>query len=126
MSLQRFEGSSLEAVLEEARAAAGPGVRIVEANRLRKGGIGGFFSKERFEVAVEMGEAPAPTVDEPARVRPTGVDAVDRVLADVAAVVGSPLSEHVRVFEQAHERLRRALDAQQPAPSGQHDDVQGS
>ena len=56
---------------------------------------------------------------------PTGVDAVDRVLADVAAAVGSPLSEHVRVFEQAHEQLRRALDAQ-PAPSEQPDNEQGS
>lgn len=56
---------------------------------------------------------------------PTGIDAVDRVLADVAAVVGSPLGEHVRVFEQAHEQLRRALDAQ-PGPTGQPDDEQGS
>jgi len=56
---------------------------------------------------------------------PTGVDAVDRVLGDVAAVVGSPLSEHVRVFEQAHEQLRRALDAQ-PDSAGQPDHEQGS
>lgn len=63
MSLQRFEGPSIEAVLEDARAAAGPGVRIVEANRLRKGGIGGFFAKERFEVAIETTpEAPGPAV----------------------------------------------------------------
>ncbi len=52
---------------------------------------------------------------------PTGVDAVDRVVADVAAAVGSPLREHVRIFEQAHEQLRRALDAQ-PASAGQPDD----
>ena len=56
---------------------------------------------------------------------PTGVDAVDRVLADVAAVVGSPLGEHVRVFEQAHEQLRRALDAQ-PETAESSDDEQGS
>jgi hypothetical protein len=68
-------------------------------------------------------EAVAPR--EAAGYEPTGVDAVDRVLDDVAAVVGSPLSEHVRVFEQAHEQLRRALDAQ-PAPAGKPDDEQGS
>ncbi|GAA1434399.1 hypothetical protein GCM10009641_27610 [Mycobacterium cookii] len=56
---------------------------------------------------------------------PTGVEAVDRVLADVAAMVGSPLSEHVRVFEQAHEQLRRALDAE-PVASHQSGDEQGS
>lgn len=68
-------------------------------------------------VAVAHREAPT--------YEPTGVDAVDRVLADVAAAVGSPLNEHVRVFEQAHEQLRRALDAQ--PPSARHpDDEQGS
>ena len=42
----------------------------------------------------------------------TGVAAVDRVLADVAAVAGTPVAEHVAVFERAHDQLRRALDAQ--------------
>lgn len=41
----------------------------------------------------------------------TGVAAVDQVLADVAAVSGTPVSEHVGVFERAHDQLRRALDA---------------
>ena len=49
----------------------------------------------------------------------TGVPAVDRVLADVAAVSGTPVAGHVAVFEQAHDQLRRALDAQPDAqPSG--------
>jgi hypothetical protein len=73
----------------------------------------------RYERVDAVARREAPTYE------PTGVDAVDRVLADVAAAVGSPLSEHVRVFEQAHEQLRRALDAQ-PAPSEQPDDEQGS
>jgi hypothetical protein len=45
----------------------------------------------------------------------TGVDAVDRVLAEVAAVTGAPVGDHVQVFERAHDQLRRALDA--PAES---------
>lgn len=45
----------------------------------------------------------------------TGVAAVDRVLADVAAVAGTPVAGHVAVFERAHEQLRRALDAQPDA-----------
>ena len=76
-------------------------------------------AKARDERVDAVAHREAPTYE------PTGVDAVDRVLADVAAAVGSPLSEHVRVFEQAHEQLRRALDAQ-PAPSEQPDDEQGS
>lgn len=41
----------------------------------------------------------------------TGVPAVDQVLASVAALSDAPVSEHVAVFERAHEQLRRALDA---------------
>lgn len=44
------------------------------------------------------------------RPRPTGVAAVDVVLDAVAGVGERPLDEQVAVFEQAHARLRRALD----------------
>lgn len=53
---------------------------------------------------------------------PTGVESVDRVLADVAAVVDAPVDEHVQVFERAHEQLRRALDSQ-PGPTGSDRDA---
>jgi hypothetical protein len=46
----------------------------------------------------------------------TGVASVDRVLAEVAAVEGAPVRDHVQVFERAHEQLRRALDAE-PEPA---------
>ncbi|MCW2765633.1 MAG: hypothetical protein JWO11_1592 [Nocardioides sp.] len=42
----------------------------------------------------------------------TGVDRVDEVIAAVEALDERPIEEHVGVFEQAHEQLRRALDAQ--------------
>ena len=40
----------------------------------------------------------------------TGVAGVDAVVDDVAALDDRPLDEHVAVFEDAHTRLRRALD----------------
>ena len=50
----------------------------------------------------------------------TGVASVDQVLIDVAAVTDRPVSEHVAVFERAHEQLRRALDARpEPATDGE-------
>lgn len=50
----------------------------------------------------------------------TGVESVDQVLADVAAVADAPVSDHVAVFERAHDQLRRALDAQpEPSTDGQ-------
>jgi hypothetical protein len=53
----------------------------------------------------------------------TGVASVDRVLGEVAAVADAPVSEHVEVFERAHEQLRRALDAP-PGPAA--DGAQGA
>ncbi len=40
----------------------------------------------------------------------TGLASVDSVVESVAALEGRPVEEHVAVFEQAHEQLRRALD----------------
>lgn len=48
----------------------------------------------------------------------TGVASVDAVVAAVDAVAGRPLEEHVAVFEDAHERLRAALDVEPPAQPG--------
>ncbi|WP_109505777.1 hypothetical protein [Nocardioides speluncae] len=45
----------------------------------------------------------------------TGVASVDQVLDSLDALDEQPVEEHVAVFEQAHERLRGALDA--PASS---------
>jgi len=53
----------------------------------------------------------------------TGVPAVDEVLERVSRLGERPVSEHVEVFERAHEQLRRALDAQPDA--GPHP-VQGT
>lgn len=62
-----------------------------------------------------LGEvAPARSWSLPSVPEPSGVAAVDEVVAAVAALPGTALGEHVAVFEQAHARLRRALDE----PSG--------
>ena len=46
----------------------------------------------------------------------TGLTSVDDVVASVDALDGRPLDEHAEVYEQAHQRLRRALDeTDQPA-----------
>lgn len=53
-SPRRFEGPVLEDVLERVRRDAGGEARIVAANRVRRGGLGGFFAKEHFEVLVDI------------------------------------------------------------------------
>ncbi len=76
-----FEGPDIHAVLAQVRGEYGTDVRIVGADKVRSGGIGGFFSRERFEVAVEIDldqvaepsespESPEPivaSIDKPAR-----------------------------------------------------------
>lgn len=54
-------------------------------------------------------EAPTSPV-EPAADERTGVTVVDDVLDSLGTLDGQPLSEHVQVFERAHDQLRRALD----------------
>ena len=54
-----LEGDDLEALLERAHAEGGPDARIVRAEKIRHGGVLGFFAKERFEVALEIPE-PSP------------------------------------------------------------------
>jgi hypothetical protein len=131
LSLQRFEGTSIEAVLEEARAQVGAGVRIVEANRLRRGGIGGFFAKERFEVAVEVLDAPAP-VPAPAparRVLPPGVDPVLALAEEVSdgesMGTATSLSTEQDAFAELLGRIARDVQedsapAPAPAPVAHH------
>jgi len=40
----------------------------------------------------------------------TGLASVDTVVRSVEALEDRPVDEHVAVFENAHEQLRRALD----------------
>ena len=78
MSLQRCEGTNLESVLEEVRARFGDTATIVEANRLRKGGVGGFFARERFEVVVDIDDDDDPFATLPTEVPPEyGIEATE-------------------------------------------------
>jgi hypothetical protein len=49
-----LEGPDLEALLARVPAELGADATIVAANKLRSGGLGGFFTKEVFEVVVEV------------------------------------------------------------------------
>lgn len=60
--------------------------------------------------------APETVPPEPERVR-TGLGNVDEVITAVEELEERPLEEHVGVFETAHDRLRRALDATDDDPA---------
>ena len=51
-----LEGPQLEPLLAQVSDEYGGRAKIVSANKVRSGGLAGFFAKERFELSVEVGE----------------------------------------------------------------------
>ncbi|WP_448059138.1 hypothetical protein [Cellulomonas hominis] len=75
------------------RAEFGPSARVIRAERIRTGGIAGFFARERYELTVDVQEpAPAPVVLPRARRLPTegpGPAGIDALLAAADAADGA-------------------------------------
>ena len=90
-----LEGSDIEALLERVRTEHGPDVRIVEADRVRSGGVAGFFAKERYAVTIEVpGAAPAaPAAVPPAPAPSRPVDAPGTLLELAAAMDAAEAAE---------------------------------
>ncbi|MEV0896844.1 hypothetical protein [Actinoplanes sp. NPDC049802] len=49
-----LEGPAIEPLLAQVRDEYGSGVRIISADKVRSGGIGGFFAKQHYELSVEV------------------------------------------------------------------------
>jgi len=70
----RYEGSRLDGVLAQIHHDHGEDANIVSAELMRTGGIAGFFSREHYEVTVELADPlPEPTSTAPAA-RPAAID----------------------------------------------------
>jgi hypothetical protein len=81
-----FEGPSIETLLARVRDEHGPGARIVAADKVRSGGIAGFFTRERYAitVVVEPGDTVAEGQEQEAVVqRPLDAPGTLLELADV-------------------------------------------
>jgi len=108
-----LEGEDLPALMARVRDELGPRATIVRAERVRTGGIAGFFSREHFELTVEVSQAPRAR---PAS-RPAGdpfeaaLDAADRAEAGPIEAVSTAGPRFAAVLEQA-----RALAGTPPAP----------
>src|SRR4051812_17278442 len=69
-----LDGDDLPALMQRVRTEMGPDAVVVKAERVRTGGVAGFFAKERFEVTVEVPDSPArPSRPTPAPARPAAV-----------------------------------------------------
>jgi len=77
-----LEGGDLPALMARVREECGPEARIVRAERVRSGGVAGFFAREHYELTVEV------PVSEPPAAR--GIDAlVDAADDDELALAGA-------------------------------------
>jgi len=88
-------GDSLDELRRRVREAHGPGARIVAAQRVTVGGVGGLFARKHYEATVDV---PDPTTDQPsARVTitaPASRAGIAALLADADAADGfTPASE---------------------------------
>ncbi len=114
---QRFEGPDLESLLDRVRTDLGEQARIVAANRVRKGGVGGFFSREHYEVVVERVDTVATAVvvdlaEHAVDDHDSGVGGAASVLELAEAVNGT---ERVR---QGRRKRKAAAEVSTPNPEG--------
>ncbi|HET9730735.1 MAG TPA: hypothetical protein VFR41_14995 [Acidimicrobiia bacterium] len=129
----RFEGPELEDLLERVRSEVGPEARIIGANKIRKGGVGGFFAREGYEVIVDMAAHRAvPRAAAPAQPAPTPKRRSSRVPANVLDLADEvstdereqiidlslpesepPLSTETRDFGSMLADLTRELDVEE-------------
>ena len=103
-----LEGSDLQELLTQVRETHGETARVVRAERIRSGGVAGFFSKERYEVTVEMdgdtaGDTAADTIG--------GADAQDST-----STTAHPAGEEERESLD-FEALLAAADAAEATPA---------
>lgn len=61
-----FDGATLEEALARVTTELGPRARITGAEKVRTGGVAGFFARERFEVTVELDDHAEEQVGDPA------------------------------------------------------------
>jgi hypothetical protein len=82
-----LEGPAIEPLLAQVRQEYGPSARIISADKIRTGGVGGFFTRQRYELSIEIDDdavAPAGAPEAPpAPAEP--VEPIDALLALVEA-----------------------------------------
>jgi hypothetical protein len=102
-----LEGPEIEPLLEQIREEYGPSARIVSADKVRNGGLGGFFTRQHYEVAVEV--ADDPRLDRkpaPPRVHATAGHPAGRDEPDAADSEES-LAALLELVEESQDRFRR-------------------
>ena len=114
-----LEGPDLHTLLEQIRTQYGAGAHILQAERVRRGGIAGFFARERFNIQVEVSDQQAAAQPTPAQPRQSTrpvrsvMDLVDRLnqkekalhadLVDTPPATGSSPGPMTPTWSAAHD-----------------------
>lgn len=89
-----LEGADLAELMVHVRAEFGPTARIVRAERVRSGGIAGFFARERYELTIDVPDAAPSTAPGLPRRRGTSTvvtaGGIDALLAAADAADAGP------------------------------------
>jgi len=102
-----LEGPEIEPLLEQIRQEYGASAHIVSAEKVRNGGLGGFFTRQHYEVAVELEDEPIAQRGRVLRrssatpVEPAGYDEPD------AADSEASLAALLELVEESQDRFRR-------------------
>jgi len=119
-----LEGPDLHTLLDQIRREYGAEARIVQAEKVRRGGVGGFFARERFHIQVEVSQMKGTSVAAPGRggspVKSV-MDLVDRLnreeealrmdVIDAPLQVGSPRAPAAQAFASAAQPAAPAQSA---------------
>lgn len=117
-----LEGPDIDELLERVRDEHGPGVRIVNADKLRSGGVAGFFAREKFAVTIEVADVPAAdaTQPKPAKQTPRAVAAPGTLLELADAIDAAEAAEATVAMGTADmstsNRTRPVVDGAPAAP----------
>jgi hypothetical protein len=113
--LQRFSGPELSDLLELVAAEHGPTAAISAVNRVRSGGVAGFFCREEFEVIVDLrgsarrsaGSTKRPaegsaTPTSPARTVSGSPDGIDPVTPTIDLASATPIPQTSLIEPPSH------------------------
>ncbi|MGK5679444.1 hypothetical protein [Actinoplanes sp. URMC 104] len=77
-----LEGPAIEPLLAQVRDEYGSRVRIISADKVRSGGVGGFFAKQHYELSVEVPDPNEDRNDMPQRTKTAenGQHSLERLL----------------------------------------------
>ncbi|MCB2412898.1 hypothetical protein LGT39_08570 [Demequina sp. TTPB684] len=100
-----LEGADLEALMLRAREEYGPEVRVVKADKVRTGGVLGFFAREKYELTLEISDEVAGAALAAGRAGELGSGAVVAAARSRDEAADAQLAEEIADAKAAREAM---------------------